>query len=93
MGYHWEGLYNSSLAESLGKARRAQGNDLPPGVKLILLLGTYMSERNHGRLYAKAQNLRRGLRASYDQALEQVDVLAMPTTPMTAHRYDPDIGR
>ena len=93
MGYHWEGLYNSSLAESLGKARRAQGNDLPPGVKLILLLGTYMSERYHGRLYAKAQNLRRGLRASYDQALEQVDVLAMPTTPMTAHRYDPDIDR
>ena len=51
-----------------------------------------MSERYHGRMYAKAQNLRHGLRASYDKALEEVDVLALPTAPMKAHRYDPDIG-
>ena len=50
-----------------------------------------MSERYHGRVYAKAQNLRRVLRASYDQALDGVDVLAMPTTPMKAHRYVPDL--
>ena len=30
-------------------------------------------------------------RASYDEALEQFDVLAMPTTPMKAHRHDPDL--
>ena len=28
---------------------------------------------------------------SYDRALEQVDLLAMPTTPMKAHRYQPDL--
>ena len=91
MGYHWQGLYDVGLIESLGKFRRAQANDFPPQVKLCLLIGTYMRERYHGRMYAKAQNLRRGLRASYDRALEQVDMLAMPTTPMRAHRYDPDI--
>ncbi|MFQ6029191.1 MAG: amidase, partial [Dehalococcoidia bacterium] len=91
MGYHWEGLYNPGLVETLGKSRRAQANDFPPTVKLILLLGTYMAERYHGRLYAKAQNLRRVLRASYDRALGEVDLLAMPTTPMKAHRYEPDI--
>ena len=42
-------------------------------------------------LCARAQNLRRGLRASYDQALSRVDLLTMPTTPMKAHRYEPDI--
>ena len=42
-------------------------------------------------MYAKAQNLRRVLRASYDEALAQFDVLAMPTTPMKAHKYDPGL--
>ena len=91
MGYHWQGLYNPSFVESLGKFRRAQANDFPPTVKLCLLIGSYMSERYHGRHYAKAQNQRRVLRASYDDALDAVDVLAMPTTPMKAHRYDSNI--
>ena len=92
MGYGWNGLYNPGLTEMLGKSRQAQANDFPPTVKIILLLGTYMSERYHGRMYAKAQNLRPWLRASYDRALEQYDVLAMPTTPNKAHRYKPDGG-
>lgn len=92
MGYHWQGQYNSSLAESLGKARQAQADDFPVTLKLALILGTYMKERYHGRMYAKAQNLRRGLRDSYDRALEHVDVLAMPTTPMKAHKYEPDLS-
>ena len=92
MGYHWRGLYNPGLTETLGKTLRAQGNDRPPTVKLVLLMGSYMSERCHDRMYAKAQNLRRSLRASYDKILEQVDVLAIPTTPIKAHRYESDLG-
>jgi amidase len=92
-GYHWKGLYNVSLITALGKFRRAQGNDLPPTLKMMLLAGTYLNQRYHGRFYAKAQNQRRALQASYDQVLKQVDVLAMPTTPMKAHRYDPKINR
>ena len=92
MGHHWQGLYNPGLTETLGKALRTQSNDLPPTVKLVLLVGSYMSDRYHGRMYAKAQNLRRSLRASYDRVLEQVDVLAMPTLPMKAHRYEPNLG-
>ena len=91
MGYHWQGLYNPGLAETLGKFRRAQANDFPPTLKMILLVGTYMSERYHGRMYAKAQNLRPALRAGFDRVLEQVDVLALPTTSMKAYRYEPDI--
>ena len=91
MGHHWAGLYNPALVETLGKFLRAQSNDLPPTVKLVLLMGSYMGERYHGRMYAKAQNLRRVLRANYDKALEQFDVLAMPATPMKAHRYEPDL--
>ena len=91
VGHHWKGLYNVSFANALGKSLRAQAQDLPPQVKFVVMLGTYLNRTYHGRLYAKAQNQRRALRAAYDQILEQVDVLVMPTTPMTAHRYDPKI--
>ena len=91
MGYHWQGLYSPGFAETFGRARHTQADDLPPTAKLTLLIGTYMMERYHGRAYAKAQNLRRPLRASYDRALEQVDLLAMPTTAMKAHRHVPAV--
>lgn len=91
VGYHWKGLYNTSFAERLGKSLQTRAQDLPPTVKLVVMIGSYLNQAYHGRLYAKAQNQRRVLRAAYDQVLEQVDVLVMPTTPMKAHKYDPTI--
>ena len=91
-GHHHQGLYNPGLAEALGKARQAQGNDMPPTLKLMLLMGSYMQEQYHGRMYAKAQNLRRPLRAIYDRALQDFDVLVMPTTPNKSHRHVPGRG-
>ena len=38
-------------------------------VKMVMLLGEYMHRSYHGRYYAKAQNLRRALRAAYDAVL------------------------
>ena len=93
LGYFSQGLYNESLGVTLGKFRHAQGEDLPPTLKLGLLMGSYLIKRYHGRLYSKAQNLRRGWRAAYDRHLSEVDVLAMPTTPMKAQSYIPDIDR
>ncbi len=91
-GHHWQGLYNESLANALGKSIQAQAQDLPGTVKFTLMVGTYLNRTYHGHLYAKAQNQRRELRAAYDRVLERVDVLVMPTTPMKAHRYNPDLG-
>jgi amidase len=51
-----------------------------------MLLGEYLRESYGGRYYAKAQNLARRLRAAYDGALEEVDLLVMPTLPMKATR-------
>lgn len=89
VGYHWSGLYNESLANTLGKSLKAQAQDLPHQVKFVVMIGSYLNQAYHGRLYAKAQNQRRALRAAYDAVLEKVDVLVMPTTPNKAHRYDP----
>ena len=54
-----------------------------------MLLGQYMQDRYHGRYYAKAQNLARTLTKAYDDALQSVDLLVMPTLPMKATRIPP----
>jgi amidase len=85
LGYFGKGFYDTDFADAFGRAMRSQADDLPPFPKLELVLGTYLKREYRNRYHAKAQNLRRDLRAAYDDALADVDVLAMPTTPMTAH--------
>jgi amidase len=55
----------------------------------VLLLGEYMHRHYHNRYHAKAQNLRVLLRAAYDKAFENYDVLAMPTIPFPATEIPP----
>jgi len=94
MGLNWEGYYNTGLVDYYGRARRAMANNFSDTVKLVILIGQYMSERYYGRYYAKAQNLARVLRKAYDEALRSVDLLVMPTTPQKAmpllERYTPE---
>jgi amidase len=85
---HQNGRYDAGLMEHFGRRRREHLRESASTVKLVLLLGDYLHERYHGRVYAKAQNLRGGLRARYDAALERFDALVMPSTPMKAHRRD-----
>ena len=91
VGYHFNGYYDAGLASAMGRMCKAQGDDLPPTLKLVLLVGTYLNRHYHGRLYAKGQNLRASLRADYDSMFERVDALAMPTTPTKAHHYQPNL--
>jgi len=91
VGYHYQGEYDAGFASAFGRFCQAQGDDLPPTVKLVALVGSYLNRRYHGRLYAKAQNLRGTLRAAYDSVLSGCDAIAMPTTPMRAHRYQPNL--
>lgn len=49
-----------------------------------LLMGSYMAERYQNRFYAKAQSLLKWMRAGYDKALADYDVLVMPTIPFRA---------
>ena len=92
-GWNWRGHYPVGMADFYGRARRARANDMPATVKLVVLLGQYVSDRYNGHYYAKAQNLGRTLRSAYDAALAEADVLVMPTTPMRAQRIpvDPDL--
>ena len=89
MGTNWKGHYTTSLLDSYARGRLERANDLSETTKLVMLLGRYMQERYHGRYYAKAQNLSRSLRAAYDKALEEHDLLVMPTLPMKATPIPP----
>jgi amidase len=76
-------LYSVSLMDfHHGWRRRA--NDLSETTKLFLMLGTYINNIYGPRYYGKAMNISRRLTAAYDRALEQFDLLLLPTTPMKA---------
>lgn len=93
VGHFTRGRYDVQLADAFGNARRAQADDLPARLKFSILLGQYLADQYRGRYHAKAQNLRHEVAESYDEALEDVDVLAMPTTPKTAEPITDDDDR
>lgn len=93
VGHFNKGFYDTQFATAFAKARRTRGDDLPPTVKLRLIVGEYLADEYLGYYHAKAQNLRRDLTGAYDEALSNADVLAMPTTPMTAHPVDEGLTR
>jgi len=76
-------VYVPSLIEKM-HGWRARARELPETVKVAAVLATYLRKHHGTYYYAKAMNLRRQVRAAYDQALTRVDLLLMPTTPMTA---------
>jgi amidase len=84
VGNNIAAYYPLSLQETFARGLGTRINDVSPTVKMVLLLGEYMHRNYHARYHSKAQNLRVLLRRAYDEALEQVDVLAMPTIPFTA---------
>jgi amidase len=84
MGTNWKGYYNTSLLDAYARGRRARATELSESTKLTVLFGQFMQDYYDGRYYAKAQNLARMLKATYDAALQECDLLVMPTTPMKA---------
>src|SRR6266704_385537 len=89
MGTNWKGHYTTSLLDVYARGWQSRANDLSETTKLVVMLGQYMQDNYHGRYYAKAQNLARSLRAAYDAALQQADLLVMPTLPMKATPIPP----
>ncbi|MGH3764565.1 MAG: amidase [Pseudonocardiaceae bacterium] len=65
-------------------ARRDRVDERPSNITLCALLAQYVADRHGQSYYGKAINGIRRLRAAYDTALRDVDVLLMPTTPQKA---------
>ena len=89
MGTNWKGHYTTGLLDAFARGRLSRAGDLSETTKLVMLLGQYMQDRYHGRYYTKAQNLARSLKAAYDAAFQECDLLVMPTLPMKAPLIPP----
>ena len=69
----WEGL------------ERTRQDGFGPEVKRRIMLGTYaLSSGYYDAYYLKAQKVRTLIRAEFEEAFKEYDVLAMPTSPSTA---------
>jgi amidase len=63
---------------------REHANGFPPLLKLLALTGGWLERQAGSRYYGLAANQARRMRAAYDRALRDADVLLMPTTPIVA---------
>jgi amidase len=88
MGFNWEGLYTTSLLDAHANWR-SRANELSRTLKVSMFAGEYFIRQYRGHFYAKAQNLARQLRGSYDEALSRYDLLLLPTLPMKATPIPP----
>jgi amidase len=85
------GVHQTSLIKALSNWPN-RANELPHTLTVAMLLAHHSDKNYHGIYYAKAQNLRRRLRADFDAALATYDLLLSPTTAMTTQRIpDPDV--
>jgi aspartyl-tRNA(Asn)/glutamyl-tRNA(Gln) amidotransferase subunit A len=75
-----------NIIEMYSKTRAA---GFGPEVKRRIMLGTYaLSSGYYDAYYLKALKVRRLLKQDYDKAFEQVDVIATPTAPTPAFKFD-----
>ena len=79
-----DGLYDPELIAHFARQRVVKADELASIIKATALCGHYGLNALGGASYAKARNLLPRVRAAYDAALAQYDVLVMPTVPGTA---------
>lgn len=82
-GFNYKGLFDTALID-FHNGWKARADELSDTLKLTMVLGEYFLQTRTGHFYGKAQNLTRQLKAAYDTALGDFDLLLMPTLPLTA---------
>ncbi len=83
-GMNWAAWYDPELMDHYRRGRTEHADRLPETVKPTILAGRHVIDNHGGRYYAMARNLALELTAAYDDALASVDVLVLPTLPITA---------
>jgi amidase len=78
--------YPAPLIAAINTLWASHADVLAPRTKLSLIAAELSRRNYHGRVYAKAQNVRPAYIKAYDAVLADVDVLVMPTCIMTAPR-------
>lgn len=86
MGMNWKGLYNVGLLDAHAGWRQ-RADELSPSLKISMFIGEYFIQKYNGRFYGKSQNIARLVKAAYDAALAEYDLLLMPTCPIVAPEH------
>ena len=81
-GLNWKGRYDPRMMAAFARGKVDHANELSDTVKLVAMLGQHLLDTTGGQWYATARNLAPALSRAYDDALAQVDLLAMPTLPL-----------
>src|SRR5579871_1195268 len=71
VGFSLNGHHPEALTHFWTEAWKKAPDKLPDIGKFVLLFGAFLNQTYRGRFYGKAQNLRRKLRAAYDDALRK----------------------
>ena len=82
-GINHESYYPLSVMQAAMKWRE-HADEFADTLKIATIFSKYTLDRYGGHYYAKAQNLRRRLRAAYDAVLSKYDLILLPTTVMKA---------
>jgi aspartyl-tRNA(Asn)/glutamyl-tRNA(Gln) amidotransferase subunit A len=79
--------YSARAENMFENFRQSRGEGFGPEVKRRIMLGTYaLSAGYYDAYYLKAQQVRTLIKQDFEQAFEQVDVIASPVAPTTAFR-------
>jgi aspartyl-tRNA(Asn)/glutamyl-tRNA(Gln) amidotransferase subunit A len=85
-GVHY-GHRAASFANMIDMYAASRGEGFGAEVKRRIMLGTYaLSAGYYDAYYLKALKVRRLIRQDFDQAFQQVDVIASPVAPMPAFK-------
>jgi aspartyl-tRNA(Asn)/glutamyl-tRNA(Gln) amidotransferase subunit A len=77
--------HSANAAGVLDNYRQTRGEGFGAEVKRRIMLGTYaLSAGYYDAYYLKAQQVRTLIKQDFDQAFQQVDVIACPVAPTTA---------
>ena len=87
-GTNYRGLFLPSMIDRVATWRH-RADELSHSLKTCMFLGEHFQDACRGRYYGKAQNLVRHVTRKYLEALEEVDLLLMPTVPMKAQPIPP----
>jgi amidase len=81
--------YPSEVIAAVNRLWRTEPERIVPRTVVACLVGELSRRAHHGRVYAKAHNVRGAFVRAYDAALDRVDVLVMPTTRTVAPPFEP----
>jgi amidase len=82
-GLGYEGFFPLGVMQAAMKWRK-HADEFADTLKIASIFSKYTLDKYGGHYYGKAQNLRPRLRAAYDAALAEHDLLLLPTTVIKA---------